>query len=413
MWRIPSVAVVWVAALLAASVPAVGAATTPDYILGAGDKVQLKVYDWRSTIGEVHEWTALSGDFTIGPAGNLSLPLLGDVRATGRTTSQLGKVVSEAMQAAVGLAKLPTASVQIITFRPFYIVGAVQRPGSYPFQPAMTMLQAISVAGGLFRPTDASDVHMQRVEHDRLLARAARLRAEVDGAANIDFPPGLLQRSGDPVISRLMKAEQVVFAARREAFRAQDDGLNQQRVLFQKEILSLKAKILNDDQELAMLKREVETVSSLVTRGLGVAPREFSLRQSQLEMEARRLDLDGAILRAQEEVARADTAIADLRNKLKTQTLADQQQTETDVQKISAALASQEGVLEEDRAAINSGPTYIIIRQDGDSLRSFEASETTSVMPGDTIKVKPTGGSRTEVDVDASAKPQTPVRPGY
>src|SRR4030088_2829490 len=58
-------------------------ATSPDtnYRLGTGDQVRLKIYEWRSAVGEVYAWTALNADFRVGPDGNVSLPLIGSVPA--------------------------------------------------------------------------------------------------------------------------------------------------------------------------------------------------------------------------------------------------------------------------------------------------------------------------------------------
>jgi len=411
MWKTPFVAgILLVALCFDLTVPTAAAAAMSAYLLGAGDNLQIKLYEWRSADGQVQEWSALNGEFTVGPEGNLSLPLIGDVPAVGRTTDQVGKAISGALQTAVGLTKPPETSVQIVTYRPFYIVGNVEHPGAYAFQPGMTVLQAVSIAGGLFRRSaDADDT--LRLEYDRLVARRGRLKAELDDAGKIDFPPDMLHRSGDPEIAQLMQSEQVVFTARREALRAQTDGLGQERVLLDKEIESLQAKIANADQELTMLKKELANASSLVGRGLEIAPREFALRQTEIEMEGRRLDLDGATLRARQDVVRTETKIADLRDKTRTQTLADQQQTEAELAKATALLA-YDGLAEPAVGAEKKPPAYSIVRREGDDVHEIEASETTPVMPGDTIKVRRTNGGHAAGAVELPGKTDSVVRVG-
>ena len=414
MWKTPFFAgILLVALFFGLTVPTGAAPATSAYLLGTGDKLQIKLYEWRSADGQVQEWSALNGEFTVGPEGNLSLPLIGDVPAAGRTTDQLGKAISGALQTAVGLKKPPEASVQIVAYRPFYIVGNVEHPGAYPFQPGMTVLQAVSIAGGLFRRSaDADDVRTLRFEYDSLQARRARLKAESDDAGKIDFPPDMLVRSGDPEIAQLMQSEQVVFTARQQALRAQVDGLGQERVLLDKEIGSLQAKIANADQELTMLKRELANAASLVGRGLEIAPREFNLRQTELEMEGRRLDLDGATLRARQDVVRTETKIADLRDKTRTQTLADQQQTDAELAKITGSL-EYDALGEPAVGAEKRPPTYSIVRREGDDVHEIEASETTPVMPGDTIKVRRTiGGHAAGGAVELPGKPDSIVRVG-
>ena len=310
-------------------IPQVDAAATR---LGIGDEIQLKVYEWRSAVGDVHEWAALNGKFGVGADGNVSLPLIGAVPAAGRTPEQVADAVAARLQQTVGLAARPQTSLEITKYRPFYILGSVDHPGEYPYRPGMTVLQAVSIAGGLYRMTDPSlllgqrgtvatvgDLRVLQIEYAGLLARRARLQAELDSGAKIAFPAELQQQ--DASIARLIAQEQTMFAARRDALRSETDALNQLKNLLNGEVTSLQAKIKNLDQELSLLKQELASTSSLVQRGLAAAPREFTLRQSELQTEGRRLDLDAAVLRAREDIGKADQALIQLRNKRYDETL--------------------------------------------------------------------------------------------
>jgi polysaccharide export outer membrane protein len=114
--------------------------SNPDYVLSTGDKVKLTVF------GE----TDLSGDFAIDGSGNLALPLIGQVRAAGYTAAQLEGVVRNAFMQ--GYLKSPRVSIEVSTYRRFYIIGAVNRPGQYPYVDHMNAMNAIALAGG-FTPT--------------------------------------------------------------------------------------------------------------------------------------------------------------------------------------------------------------------------------------------------------------------
>jgi polysaccharide export outer membrane protein len=131
--------------------PVSGARANPDYMLGTGDKVKLTVF------GE----TDLSGDFPIDGSGNVSLPLIGQVRAAGYTAGQLEAVVRNAFMQ--GYLKSPRISVEVSTYRPFYIIGAVNRPGQYPYVDHMNAMNAIALAGG-FTPTAVESVVFVRRE---------------------------------------------------------------------------------------------------------------------------------------------------------------------------------------------------------------------------------------------------------
>ncbi len=111
--------------------------------------------------------TRLDGTFAIDTDGRVSLPMVGDVPAEGRSTAELGAAIAALFQGKFGTLTAPSASVEIIEYRPFYIVGVVDRPGSYPFRPGMTVLHALSIAGGLYR---RPDMELGRYQRDLMSA---------------------------------------------------------------------------------------------------------------------------------------------------------------------------------------------------------------------------------------------------
>jgi protein involved in polysaccharide export with SLBB domain len=116
------------------------AAVTPqsqfDYLLGPSDKVRVTVY------GE----PSLSGEFFVTGAGLVSLPLIGEVKAAGLTLGQFQTAVQKALSD--GYLKEPRVNAEVLTFRPFYILGEVTKPGTYPYTAGLTVLNAVATAGG-------------------------------------------------------------------------------------------------------------------------------------------------------------------------------------------------------------------------------------------------------------------------
>lgn len=134
----------------AAYQPSGAARMNPGYVLGPGDKIKLTVF------GE----TDLSGDFTIDGTGNVALPLIGQLRAAGYSAAQLEQAIGSSL--AQGYLKSPRISVEVSTYRPFYIIGAVNRPGEYAYVNHMTALNAIALAGGYQNNAVESVVFIRR-----------------------------------------------------------------------------------------------------------------------------------------------------------------------------------------------------------------------------------------------------------
>ena len=128
--------------LLSACAPGADQPLLPQYVsngyrLGGGDQVRI------ITFGE----DQLTGEFTVDDQGNIVLPLVGSIHAAGDTPEQLGELIAARLRSGNFLSR-PSVAVQVIAYRPIFVLGEVNKPGMYPYQPGMTMLTAVAVAGG-------------------------------------------------------------------------------------------------------------------------------------------------------------------------------------------------------------------------------------------------------------------------
>lgn len=112
-------------------------AQTREYRLGAGDAVRLIFY------GE----DKLNAEYQIASDGRLALPLVGVIDAGDKTLPELQEAI-RAAYAKGGYLLDPKVAVEIIHYRPFFVLGEVNAPGQYPFIPGMTVRQAIATAKG-------------------------------------------------------------------------------------------------------------------------------------------------------------------------------------------------------------------------------------------------------------------------
>lgn len=129
-------------------------ARTLDYRLGSGDKLRVIVF------GE----DDLSGEFDVTGSGMVSLPLIGQVRAQGLTVDEFETAIRKKLLD--GYLKNPRVSVEVLNYRPFYIIGEVNEPGQYPYTSGMSVLNAVAVAGGYTYRANEDRVYITRGDGD-------------------------------------------------------------------------------------------------------------------------------------------------------------------------------------------------------------------------------------------------------
>ena len=123
----------------------------PSYIIGPMDVLEIQV--WKEP--------DFSRQVLVRPDGKITLPLVGDILASGMNTMGLKALLSEKLEDFVSK---PEVTVIVLDSRSknFYIIGKINRPGTYPLNPDMTVLQAISVAGGLAEWADKDSIRIIR-----------------------------------------------------------------------------------------------------------------------------------------------------------------------------------------------------------------------------------------------------------
>jgi polysaccharide export outer membrane protein len=132
-----------------AGAPAADLVST-SYRLGSGDRLKVTVFR--------HE--DLSGEFALDGAGNFAMPLIGQIDAYGLTTREVEQRIQEKLSD--GYLVDPQVAVEVLNYRPFYILGEVKAPGAYPYVNGMTVLNAVALAGGFSYRAQQDDFLLQR-----------------------------------------------------------------------------------------------------------------------------------------------------------------------------------------------------------------------------------------------------------
>ena len=142
------------------TLPQAAAQSQTAYPLSAGDAISISVF----------EEPDLHLETEIGSSGEISFPLVGTVQVTGLTTEEVREIVTQRL--ADRFIKDPQVTVSMMKYRDFYINGAVESPGGYPYQPGLTVRKAISIAGGMTSRASSRKVYLiEEGDETRALVR--------------------------------------------------------------------------------------------------------------------------------------------------------------------------------------------------------------------------------------------------
>ncbi|MBB6408690.1 polysaccharide biosynthesis/export family protein [Mesorhizobium sangaii] len=404
----------WLLRVAAASLAAAAACPLPtmagEYLLGPQDKVRLKVYEWRASRDVIFEWTALNDSFVVGADGTLFLPFVGQIRAQGTAPGDLARAIGDRLMQQMGLGRQPDVAVEIVQYRPFYIVGYVTQPGEFPFRPGLTVLQALGIAGGLrTREEDMSrlereviagqgDVGLLALSNVSLLARKARLESELAGSDDIAFPAQLKDRASNETVALAMEQERKIFAVRKDAMATQLRALRELKDFLEKELTSLGQQMAFHDQQIELIQKELAGVSALVQKGLAVAPRELSLQGTVAQMQSDRLVAETSLLRVRQEISKTDIEILNLGNSQASEVAAALRETQLQLNEVTSKANTAVQLLHDTEVtapallalrerAERAKPIFKIVRTTDSGSQEIMAEETTPIEPGDTVKI--------------------------
>ncbi|WP_246722740.1 MULTISPECIES: polysaccharide biosynthesis/export family protein [Aureimonas] len=376
------------------------------YKLGAMDKLRIRVVEWQSAEGAVRDWSALGGDYLVGPDGSISLPFIGQIEAAGRTPAEIATVIGEDLQQTLGLMDRPNASVELAEFRPVFVAGDAQNPGRYPYDPDLTVLKAVSIAGGLRRATDSNmrlerDVIRATGEHDvveanrnRLIVKRARLEAEAASRTDFDAPTELKSL---PDFASMISDETAIMETRRKRLDLQLEALDDLKQLLANEVEALEKKIVAQNRQIELTRKELSGIGDLSNQGLVVNSRLLAVERTMADLETRLLDYETALLQARQEITKAQQSATDLENDRAAEIARERQQVEADIRAADLQLATNQNLVSEAMAQApvanvglfneNVRIDYKIVRTVEGEPREIAAEENTPVLPGDVVKV--------------------------
>jgi exopolysaccharide production protein ExoF len=391
-------------AMAAAALWLAGAAEAADsYRLNAQDTVHIRVVAWQPANTSLQDWAAIDGDYTIDSTGDIAFPFLGPTKSAGVTTADLAKTISAGLGQKLALTNAPDVTVQIAQFGPVYVTGDVKTPGKYPFAPGLNVIQAVSLAGGETRTADYSTP----TEHDLITAQGAyqvmqdqllrlqitRARVDAELANQSSFAlPGEI--AGKAKAQDLAKVEQSVMTADIEQVSSQLDALKAQITTLTNELSVLQQKRQSTDQQVKIDQDELDNVRKLAARGLATNDRVASAARDLSDLQVQGLDIDTAVLQAQQAMGQARQQSAQIVSKHSADLTLLRQQTDQQIVELQLKLATQKQLIANAAAYVDQQVpgsdipaftyTYSIMRGAGQA----SATPASAVEPGDVVIVK-------------------------
>ncbi|WP_062226274.1 polysaccharide biosynthesis/export family protein [Aureimonas frigidaquae] len=374
---------------------------------------------------EVEIWVAqderMNRDAVVSPDGNLSLPLVGQIQAQDQTVDQLEATLTEKLagffKGELNLSVMLKPGPQHMPM--VYVVGDVDAPGAFPYRPTMTVLHAVTVAGGLYRtPMEARDqdravvvegqIDQSRKNIAELTVRIARINSELAGQEQVILPDDALPELSDAEKVTLLNREKQVLDAHIAEFQAQKRVQQQLNDFGVSGTDAIRRQIESVKNRVALAKERLAATASLVSKGL-------SHKSAQLELEAEVGELNEQGDQLQSELSALESTSVNERSRIDTyfttrqsSLLAELHESERQLEAARNGLVEAERVMSiyrntemAERRGITAG--FTVIRTHDGKVTEAPAEETTLLQPGDLVRVTyQQGGQRSAALADGT-----------
>ncbi|MDQ0559926.1 polysaccharide export outer membrane protein [Rhizobium mesoamericanum] len=383
-------------------------------------KIRLTLIQWMPTKGSYEQWAAVGGDYTVSDKGTIVIPLLGEVSVENKDEPALASAIAKALKEKIGLVDEPAASVEILKYPPIYVVGDVKNPGEYEFHIGMTVLQALAMGGGQMLALDATEspeaviklVGDAKEIDDSIMRTAAKIeRLEAEMAGQTTFQSK--QESNDPVAVAVHQQEEAIFSARANELSRQTKSLTALRDLLSSEIGVLEEKMKSTDANINSAQQQLNSTIALIERGALVATRQADAERVIRGYQDDRLDLTVLIMRARQSISQTTRDLEGLADKRQTEIASALQTERALMSSLQLKKATAQKVLME---ALSSGapwgpagkpkPEYALVHNSGGRSGETPATETTSMAPGDVLKVTLIAAPRTSAPLSDTSEPK-------
>ena len=369
-----------------------------DYFLAPGDTVKLDILDDEE----------IPVDLPVGPDGTIQAPFVGGVRVAGLTLDDAVKAL-ERSYIEQRIFVLPKISISVATYRPIFVTGDVRLPGSYPFQPQLTVEKALSLAGGQVQAITAENplLASARLRQELDLAgtdivrealSSARATAQLAGRTTIldeDVPEAARSYLG-PAAEPVREVQLRILKAAADSYKSQTALLTEQLAESERGFALLEELLKNASGNIDLARADLKRAQDLQKRGIKTLTDVSNLmRQTSME-EARQLQILSDLSDARRGMGDLKSKLADLAKTRTMDALLDLEKHRADLAKF---LLSRKGTEEQlvlistltaEELAENKEIVldFTIRRETGGTAVELKATPATLLLPGDVVVVR-------------------------
>ncbi len=343
----------------------------------------------------------LTGEYRISSDLMVSIPVVGRITVSGIDASALERVLASKMTEIARREVFVT--VEILAYRPVFVTGYVKNPGVVQWQPGLTVLQAVALAGGLYRAesggglnsgdTDVTRYRKAVEDLKRNLAVLERLRAEQKGSPKLEPNRRLIEIVGTVEAERLLEAQRAIMVSRLGSFETQVKSIERARALAAQELDGLRAQRARIAEQLELRRKQAQKTRELETRGIVTSSR-------LLEDEVRVSDLEEKVSGIGVGVARVETVLSSLQREASSAKMdrdaalhSEIARYERDVAQLELEVAASTGSPADVQATGRGGVPSLIRYEVVNRERVGEAAaavQSTLLKPADVLVISPT-----------------------
>ena len=366
----------------------------------------------------------------VGPDGAIQAPFVGGVRVAGLTLADAVKEL-ERSYVEKRIFVVPKVSISVAAYRPVFVIGDVRLPGSYPFQPQLTVEKALGLAGGQFQATSTENpvLASARLRQELDLAEAdiirealavARATAQLDGRTTIldeDVPEAARSYLG-PAAEPVREVQLRILTAAADSYNSQTAVLTEQLAESERGFALLEELLKNATGNIDLARADLKRAQDLQKRGIKTLTDVSNLmRQTSME-EARQLQILSDLSDARRGIGELKSKLADLAKTRTMEALLDLEKHSADLAKF---LASRRGTEEQlilistltaEELAKNKQVVldFMIRRETDGTTVELKATPATLLLPGDVLVVRMSDRDGTNVTSLPTAAASSPAQ---